>query len=155
MAHSFWSDGGAGCQCLHAHIHNLETRFCGVANDLERLKYVVKEHNVQSAPEIRDLQPHRRSSRSIHPNDSLLMLPRIDWYLHRTITCFKKISKHKLCMGATLLTMHATVCWTLKHSYISCRFGATPAKNPNRSTASLHHLSWFPIYLNEFRYNNM
>ena len=49
--------GEQGAESLHAHIHNLETRFCGVANDLERLKYVVKEHNVQSSPEIRDLQP--------------------------------------------------------------------------------------------------
>ena len=52
--------GEQGAESLHAQIHTLENRFCGVSNELQRLEYVVREHNIQSAPEIRDLQPPPR-----------------------------------------------------------------------------------------------
>lgn len=52
--------GEQGAESLHAHLHKLENRFSGVVNDLDRLEYVVREHNVQAAPELRGLQPPPR-----------------------------------------------------------------------------------------------
>ena len=44
--------GEQGAESLHAHIKKLERQYCGVANELERLKYIVKEHNLQSLPQL-------------------------------------------------------------------------------------------------------
>ena len=47
--------GEQGAESLHVHLHKLENRFSGVVNDLDHLQYVVREHNVQAAPELAEM----------------------------------------------------------------------------------------------------
>ena len=41
--------GEHGAESIHAHINLLETQFHGISNPLDRLKYIVKEHNVEAS----------------------------------------------------------------------------------------------------------
>lgn len=49
--------GEQGAESIHAHMNLLETQFHGIINPLDRLKYIVKEHNVESSPHLNSLQP--------------------------------------------------------------------------------------------------
>ena len=49
--------GEQGAESLHAHLKRLETQHCGIVNPLERLQCVVNQHNLQSSPQLRSLQP--------------------------------------------------------------------------------------------------
>lgn len=49
--------GEQGAESIHAHMNKLEAQFSGIAHPLERLKYVVKEHNVESSPLLNSLKP--------------------------------------------------------------------------------------------------
>ena len=49
--------GEQGAESIHSRIKHLEQRFNGVVNELDRLKYVVKEHAVECAPEMDPLLP--------------------------------------------------------------------------------------------------
>jgi len=49
--------GEQGAESIHAHIMRLERTYQGVANEVDRLKYIVKEHMLESAPSLTDLRP--------------------------------------------------------------------------------------------------
>ena len=44
--------GKQGAESIHAHIARLEQQYSSIANPLERIKYVYREHNLESAPEL-------------------------------------------------------------------------------------------------------
>ena len=54
--------GEQGAESIHAHLQKLETQYSGVVSDLHRLKYVVREHNIQSAPQLNSLIPAPKTS---------------------------------------------------------------------------------------------
>ena len=49
--------GEQGAESIHAHIMKLERTYQGIANDVERLKYIFKEHMLESAPSLVSLRP--------------------------------------------------------------------------------------------------
>ncbi len=49
--------GEQGAESIHAHFHRLETQYCGIVNPLDRLLYIFKEDNVESAPGLNTQQP--------------------------------------------------------------------------------------------------
>ena len=52
--------GLMGEQCaesIHAHINRLENQYNGIVNHVDRLKYVLVEHNVESTPGLNSLRP--------------------------------------------------------------------------------------------------
>ena len=57
--------GEQGAESLHAHIKKLERQYCGVANELERLKHIVKEHNLQSSPQLNNFQPAKKKLKTL------------------------------------------------------------------------------------------
>ncbi len=42
--------GEQGAESIHAHMMRLERTYQGVANEVDRLKYIIKEHMLESAP---------------------------------------------------------------------------------------------------------
>ena len=49
--------GEQGAESIHAHLMKLERIYQGIANDVERLKYIFKEHMLESAPSLVSLRP--------------------------------------------------------------------------------------------------
>jgi len=49
--------GEQGAESLHAHLMRLERTYQGVANEVDRLKCIFKEHMLQSAPSLVTLRP--------------------------------------------------------------------------------------------------
>ena len=49
--------GEQGAKSIHAHLMRLERIHQGIASDVDRLKYMVKEHMVESAPSLTCLRP--------------------------------------------------------------------------------------------------
>ena len=56
-----------------------ETQFQGIVNQLERLHYIVQEHNVESTPGLNSLRPaprkRKRPSEEANYTDSTLSVP--------------------------------------------------------------------------------
>ena len=52
--------GEQGAESIHAHISKLDTQYQGIVNPLERLRYIVQEHNVESTPGLNSLRPAPR-----------------------------------------------------------------------------------------------
>ncbi len=52
--------GEQEAESIHSHIFKLETQYQGIVNPLDKLKYVVKEHNVESTPGLNNLKPAPR-----------------------------------------------------------------------------------------------
>ena len=52
--------GEQGAESIHAHMMRLDQIHQGIANDVERLKYCVKEHALESAPSLVSLRPSPR-----------------------------------------------------------------------------------------------
>ena len=52
--------GEQGAESIHAHLHKLDVQLCGIPNELQRLQYIVREYNLQSSPQLNDLQPPPR-----------------------------------------------------------------------------------------------
>ena len=52
--------GEQGAESIHAHMMRLDRIHQGIANDVERLKYCVKEHALESAPSLVSLRPSPR-----------------------------------------------------------------------------------------------
>ncbi len=44
--------GEQGAESIHAHIMHLEQTHQGIANDVDRLHYIMKEHMLESAPSL-------------------------------------------------------------------------------------------------------
>ena len=49
--------GEQGAESIHAHINRLDRQFNGIVNPLDRLKYIITEHNLESSPRLNSLQP--------------------------------------------------------------------------------------------------
>ena len=49
--------GEQGAEQIHAHIQNLERTYSGVADPVQRFAYIMKEHQLQTAPVLSSLQP--------------------------------------------------------------------------------------------------
>ena len=49
--------GEQGVESIHAHLMRLEKMYQGIANDVELLKYIVKEQMLESAPQLVTLRP--------------------------------------------------------------------------------------------------
>ena len=49
--------GEQGAESIHAHIMKLERIHQGIPNELERLKYIVKEQMLESDPSLTNLRP--------------------------------------------------------------------------------------------------
>ena len=52
--------GEQGAESIHAHISKLETQYQGIVNPLDRLRYIVQEYNIKSAPGLNSLRPAPR-----------------------------------------------------------------------------------------------
>lgn len=52
--------GEQGAESIHAHMMKLERTHQGIANDVERLRYIVHEHMLESAPSLTSLRPDPR-----------------------------------------------------------------------------------------------
>ena len=48
--------GEQGAESIHAHMMRLERIHQGIANDVDRLKYIVKEQMLESAPSLTSLR---------------------------------------------------------------------------------------------------
>lgn len=57
--------GEQEAEFIHAHINQLEAQFSGIVNPLERLKYVIKKHNVESSPHLNSLKPTKNTRKKI------------------------------------------------------------------------------------------
>ena len=59
--------GEQGAESLHAHLHKLERDYCGVVNPVDRLKYIFKMYNLETAPQLLELRPEikRRKKRKL------------------------------------------------------------------------------------------
>ena len=55
--------GEQGAESIHAHINRLENQYNGIVNHVDRLKYVVVEHNVESTPGLNSLRPEPKEYR--------------------------------------------------------------------------------------------
>ena len=49
--------GEQGAEQIHAHIQNLQRAYSGVADPVKRLAYIMKEHQLQTAPSLNQLHP--------------------------------------------------------------------------------------------------
>lgn len=61
--------GEQGAESIHAHIMRLERIYQGVANDVDRLKYIVKEHMLESAPSLTALRPPAKKRKPASSED--------------------------------------------------------------------------------------
>ena len=55
--------GEQGAESIHAHINRLENQYNGIVNPVDRLKYVIIEHNVESTPGLNSLRPEPKKYR--------------------------------------------------------------------------------------------
>lgn len=56
--------GEQGAEQIHSHIHHLEQVYRGIRDPLQRLKYIMHEHMLQTAPELHCLEPLAKKRRS-------------------------------------------------------------------------------------------
>lgn len=49
--------GEQGAESIHAHFMNLERTHQGIANEVDRLKYIVREHMLEAEPSLTSLRP--------------------------------------------------------------------------------------------------
>ena len=57
-----WRVGGGlmgeqGAESVHQHFMNLERTHQGIANEVDRLKYIMREHQLSSDPSLTTLRP--------------------------------------------------------------------------------------------------
>lgn len=49
--------GEQGAESLHAHVHKLETNFATIPNKVDRLKYIFRMYNLETAPALLSVKP--------------------------------------------------------------------------------------------------
>ena len=49
--------GEQGAESIHAHFHRLENQYSGIVNPLDKLRYIVNEHNIETTPGLNCLRP--------------------------------------------------------------------------------------------------
>ena len=62
--------GEQGAESIHAHLLRLEIQYNGIVNPLERLKYVIKEHNIESSLGFKNIRPAPRKYGKLPRDDS-------------------------------------------------------------------------------------
>ena len=62
--------GEQGAESIHAHLMKLERTHQGIPNELDRLKYIVKEHMLESDPSLTCLRPQKRRRTQEHSSDN-------------------------------------------------------------------------------------
>lgn len=58
--------GEQGAESIHAHLMRLERIHQGIPNDVERLKYIVREHMLESDPSLIELRPPVKKRKKKH-----------------------------------------------------------------------------------------
>ena len=63
--------GEQGAESIHAHMNKMESTYSGISNALDRLKYIVKEQALESAPSLTNLRPvpQKRQKRAADSDD--------------------------------------------------------------------------------------
>ena len=59
--------GEQGAESIHAHFKRLERIHQGIPNDVDQLKFIMKEHQLESEPSLNSLRPHPKKGKK---NDS-------------------------------------------------------------------------------------
>ncbi len=49
--------GEQGAESIHAHLNKLEATYSGIANGVDRLKYIFHEYALEVSPELQQLKP--------------------------------------------------------------------------------------------------
>ena len=49
--------GEQEAESIHAHFHRLENQYSGIVNPLDKLRYIVNEHNIETTPGLNCLRP--------------------------------------------------------------------------------------------------
>ena len=65
--------GEQGTESIHAHIMKLERTHLAIPNEVDRLKYIMKEHMLESDPSLTCLRPplkKRKSETSVDNSNS-------------------------------------------------------------------------------------
>lgn len=62
--------GEQGAESLHAHLMRMDRNYQGVVNEVDRLKYIFKEHRLESAPSLVTLRPPPAKRRKKNSDDS-------------------------------------------------------------------------------------
>ena len=62
--------GELGAESIHTRLMKLERTHQGISNELDRLKYIVKEHMLESDPSLSCLRPQKRTQEHSSDNDS-------------------------------------------------------------------------------------
>ena len=65
--------GDQGAESIHAHFMRLERTNQGIPNEVDRLKYMVKEHILQSEPSLTNLRPVTKAENMILKMSCLMM----------------------------------------------------------------------------------
>jgi len=55
--------GEQGAESLHTHLHSLERNFCGISNELARLKYIFSTYNLETCPQLIQLRPQPKRAK--------------------------------------------------------------------------------------------
>ena len=56
--------GEQGAESLHAHVHKLETNFSTIPNKVDRLKYIFRMYNLETAPTLLSIKPDSKKRKS-------------------------------------------------------------------------------------------
>lgn len=67
MAHWGRTHGG---ESVHAHLMNLERMNKGIPNEVDRLRYIVREHMLESDPSLTCLRPAAKKRKLRYNEDS-------------------------------------------------------------------------------------
>ena len=81
MAHRGRALGEQGAESIHAHINRLENQYNGIVNPVDRLKYVIIEHNVESTPGLNSLKPEPKKYRERKRDETA-------WYVYAVLLCY-------------------------------------------------------------------
>ena len=49
--------GEQGAESIHAHLNRMERDYSGIVNELDRLAFIFKQHNLDSSPMLNSLRP--------------------------------------------------------------------------------------------------
>ena len=61
--------GEQGAESLHAHLRKLERDYSGIVNSVDRLKNTFKMYNIETCPQLIDLQPRIKERRKRRRED--------------------------------------------------------------------------------------
>ena len=56
--------GEQGAEFIHAHFKRLERIHQGIPNDVDQLKFIMKEHQLESEPSLNSLRPHPKGKKN-------------------------------------------------------------------------------------------